>query len=120
MDKVLLIYHNADMVSVPDFKEDQISRQNLLSRYFIARPIQLLRCHGHIQAGLPVHIMHETAAVKGIRTFCPTTIGLSQKQHCVLDDIFPNLAARLVDRYLLGAASEQNGKGQEKEKPFYQ
>jgi hypothetical protein len=113
MNEIFLIQHNSHMIGASDFEQDQVCRQNLLPGYFITGLLQLFCGYRNLQSNLLVDIMDQPAAVEGIRAFCAAAVRFSQEHHCILDDVFSNLAARFVKGHLLGAASKENGDGQE-------
>ncbi len=115
MNELFFVEHDTHMIGAFDSKEDQISRQNVLPVNLIACLVQLLGGNWDFETRLPIDIVDKTAAVKGIRTLRSSAIRFPQMVHCVLNDIFPNRAVRLVNRDLLCTAGEKNGDGQKKD-----
>lgn len=112
MDEIALIEHYAHVIALFDLEEDQVSRENLISGDLIAGFVQLFSSDRNLQAGLFVNIVNQAAAVEGLRAFCPAAVRLAQVGHCVLDDVFPNLAVRFVEGDLFGAAGQEEGEGE--------
>lgn len=120
MNEIPFVEHDAHVIALPDLEEDEVSRQNFRPGYFITGSVQLFGGDRDLQAGLFVHVVNESAAVEGVRAFGPAPVGLPEEGHRLTDDLFPDLAARLVEGDLLDTAGQESKEGEEYERLSYQ
>ena len=93
MDKFEIIYHYSHVMRAVYAEDDQIAREHVAPGDLVTHPVQPCRGYGKGYIEPFIDVVHEPAAIKGIRTFGRVPVRFAEEGYRVPDKVISHLRA---------------------------